>query len=125
MSHADNNAQFTFNSLKQLSQYDGTFRWLQFQEDTLFAAAGTALGTNSTAATLAVIGNALAESICGTAAAYSTGANQQYASNAECMAFLASIPFGQTYQLGMSTLQCRMLHQVMVPFRPTVHCPHM
>jgi len=37
---------------------------------------------------------------------------------------MATLPFGQAYQLGFSTLQYRMVHQNMVPFRPDVHCPH-
>jgi len=82
----------------------------------LLAEAGALLGSNSTAQTVAYLSNKLAQSICYTAETYCTGDNQQYADNAACMAFLLSIPFGQAYQLGMSTLQCRMVHQVGVVF---------
>jgi hypothetical protein len=37
---------------------------------------------------------------------------------------MLSIPFGQPYQLGQNTSNCRNIHQNMVPLRPAVHCPH-
>jgi len=107
-----------------MSQYDVTFRFFQWAEDFLLGTAGQALGLNSTATT-AYLSQALAQSICGTAQTYCTGANQIYNSTSECENFMLSIPLGQTYQFGMSNLQCRMIHQPMVPFRPDVHCAHL
>jgi len=123
-SHKTNLSKATWNSLGQMSQYDATFRYFQYTEEFLLGTAGQALGLNSTA-TIVYLSQALAQSICGTAQTYCTGANQIYNSTSECENFMLSIPFGLTYQLGMNTLQCRMVHQPMVPFRPDVHCPHL
>ncbi len=64
------------------------------------------------------------ESICKIHDEHCTGDNQQYRSFAECFAFLKTIPIGEGYSGGRNTIFCRNIHQVMLPFRPAVHCPH-
>ena len=66
----------------------------------------------------------VAKSVCSIAQEYCTGANQQYDSYEDCETFMMSLPFGKTNGLGLNTAECRMLHQEMVPLRPTVHCDH-
>lgn len=96
----------------------------------------------------------LATSICNTAQSFCNGTNEQYTSQKDCLNFLGKeTRLGEAYELGMSdlnciqtekedefkieevltiflltpgrnTLLCRMVHQNMVPLRPSVHCPH-
>lgn len=67
----------------------------------------------------------LAGSICSIAQSSCNGTNEQYDSEADCMDYLTKgVRFGQTYEMGMNTLLCRMVHQGMVPMRPDVHCSH-
>ena len=116
---------FTFNSNGEISQYDVTIRYLNRAFEYIYGLAQEELQLNSTAAVQAYLTTALAESICGIAQQYCNGSNLQYDSPADCMDFLThDIRFGQSDEFGMNTLLCRMVHQVMVPFRPSVHCPH-
>jgi hypothetical protein len=89
-----------------MSQYDATFRYFQYFEDYLLGVAGQALELNATS-TVSYLSQALAQSICGTAQEFCTGSNQIYNSTTECEEFMLSLPFGQAYQLGLDTLQCR------------------
>ena len=66
----------------------------------------------------------IAKSVCGVAQTYCTGANQQFDSLNDCMAFFQNLTFGTSYQFGQNTAVCRMLHQEMIPYRPDVHCMH-
>ncbi|KAL8919211.1 MAG: hypothetical protein Q9172_005084 [Xanthocarpia lactea] len=115
----------TYNAKGQITQYDATFKHWQWTFEYLIAAAGKKFGTNSTEATVRVLTQTIATSICGTAMQNCNGTNAQYTSREECFNFLTkNIRFGQAYELGRNTLLCRMVHQNMVPFRPDVHCSH-
>lgn len=114
-----------YNAQGQLEEYDATFRWFQYLLDTLVATVTPELGFNSTTQTIEYFTQALAESICVTEVTYCNGTNQQYANYSACYEFLTTqVRFGQAYELGMNTLLCRMIHENMVPYRPSVHCPH-
>ena len=113
-----------WNPAGEITQYDATFRWFSFLLDTLLNRAATAMGLSLTDAMPKLAGT-LTDSVCKIHDQYCTGANQQYASRAECLNFLTTqIPFGKDYQLGRNSLQCRALHKQMVAFRPEVHCHH-
>ena len=115
----------TFNRDREISQYDVTFRWLQWAFDSLAKAQMTAANMTDAAAFQGLVAQKLANSICGIAQGSCNGTNQQYGSKDECMDFLTKqTRFGQTYEMGMNTLLCRMVHQTMVPLRPDVHCSH-
>lgn len=118
--------RMTYNSRGEVSQYDASFRWLQWQFDDLAAHAKKMLNFNTTAEVSKLSTNLLTGSVCQTAQSYCNGTNAQYKSKDECVDFLTNeVPFGSAYQLGMNTLTCRMVHQGMVPLRPEVHCPHL
>lgn len=115
----------TFNEAGQIDQYDATFRYLQWQFDSLMSVGQTELGLNSTSEVETAVGEKLAASICATAQTYCNGTNLQYNSAAACYEYLTQeVRFGQAYEMGMNTLLCRMVHQNMVPYRPDVHCSH-
>ncbi|KAI4176932.1 MAG: hypothetical protein LQ343_000789 [Gyalolechia ehrenbergii] len=115
----------TFNQLGQISQYDATFKHWQWTVDYLLQAAGKKFGTNTKQATVGVLQEAIAKSICQTSMTNCKGTSAQYQSNEACFAYLTKeVRFGEAYELGKNTLLCRMVHQNMVPFRPKVHCPH-
>ena len=64
----------------------------------------------------------LAEEICETAQTYCNGINTQYSNLTSCYEYLTQdVRFGEAYEYGRNTLLCRMVHQNMVPFRPSVH----
>ncbi|KAL8932765.1 MAG: hypothetical protein Q9211_006136 [Gyalolechia sp. 1 TL-2023] len=115
----------TFNQLGEISQYDATFKHWQWTVDYLFQAAGKKFGTDTKNATVGVLQEAIAKSICQTSMAHCKGNSSQYPSSDECFTYLTKeVRFGEAYELGKNTLLCRMVHQNMVPFRPEVHCPH-
>lgn len=64
------------------------------------------------------------ESICLAHEAYCTGDNRQYDSMADCLTFLKTVRIGESFEGGRNTIFCRNIHQVMLPYRPSVHCPH-
>jgi hypothetical protein len=115
----------TFNALGQVSQYDISFRWFDFLQATLVERAMQLFNISSPTELISTISSELATSICDTHDKYCTGSLQQYANHSACMNFLTNdIRFGAAYELGRNTLQCRDLHQFMLPLRPSVHCPH-
>ncbi|KAL9618502.1 MAG: hypothetical protein Q9204_008393 [Flavoplaca sp. TL-2023a] len=115
----------TYNSKGEITQYDATFKYWQWTVDYLIGAAGKKYGTKSPGATVRVLQQLIAKSICGTAMKSCNGTNAQYTSLEECYHFLTRrIRFGKAYELGKNTLLCRMVHQNMVPIRPDVHCSH-
>lgn len=63
-------------------------------------------------------------SICHKAQSYCHGDNKQYESIDECVDYLSNVRFGFGYEGGMNTIWCRSIHQSMVQFNPTMHCPH-
>ncbi|KAL4744822.1 hypothetical protein BDW72DRAFT_199223 [Aspergillus terricola var. indicus] len=115
-----------YNADGKILQYDATFRWFGWLLDTLFEAAGTNLfNTTDPAETQRALGSLLATTICETHEQYCLDDNKQYDSNEECVRFLTEeIRFGAAYELGRNTLLCREVHEHMVQYRPTEHCPH-
>jgi hypothetical protein len=118
-------AFFTFNAQGQVSQYDITFRWFDFLQASLIERGMQLFNFSSLAELISTVTLKIANSICDTHDNYCIGSLQQYANRTECMDFLThKIRFGAAYELGRNTLQCRDLHQFMLPLRPSVHCPH-
>ncbi|KAL2848413.1 hypothetical protein BJY01DRAFT_246425 [Aspergillus pseudoustus] len=115
-----------YNPDGKIAQYDATFRWFGWLLDTILEAAGrTLFNTTDPLATESHLATLLASTICQTHEEYCLGGNQQYASTEECIRFLTSdIRFGKAYELGRNTLLCREVHEHMVRYRPTEHCPH-
>lgn len=115
----------TYNSRGEITQYDASFIWWDWAVATLIEAAAPVLGAKTPEAAEATLTELLAKSICQTSTRYCNGTNTQYASDSACLEYLTKkVRFGQPYELGRNTLLCRMVHQNMVPLRPTVHCPH-
>ncbi|KAK3677781.1 hypothetical protein LTR78_002631 [Recurvomyces mirabilis] len=116
---------FTYDSNKQISQYDVTFRRFDQIVDILVANVAQQIHVNTSAQAVSFLTNALASTICNTEVQYCNGSNQQYSDFQSCFAFLTQdIRFGTAYELGRNTLLCRNIHQYMVPLRPSTHCPH-
>ncbi|KAF1955000.1 hypothetical protein CC80DRAFT_110428 [Byssothecium circinans] len=111
----------TWNAAREITQYDVTFRWFGFLLQTLLASVDP-----DPIRAHAIAKDMLAKSICRTHQSYCAGtADQQYASNEECYHFLTEeIRVGDSFELGMDTLLCRNVHEIMVGFRPGVHCSH-
>lgn len=110
----------SWNSERQITQYDVTFRWFGYLFETLLLS----LDSDPTNATAKAV-NALATSICSTHTRYCNGTNTQYDSPEDCYHFLTQeIRVGQSFELGMNTLMCRSVHEIMVRYRPDVHCSH-
>jgi hypothetical protein len=87
------------------------------------------LNASTPAVALEILTPILANQICTTAKTYcnstNTDAADLYANFDTCYEFLTTeVRWGAEYEFGRNTLMCRMLHQNMVPFRPSVHCPH-
>ncbi|KAL4755605.1 uncharacterized protein BDW70DRAFT_165324 [Aspergillus foveolatus] len=114
-----------WNDQKQIWQYDATFRWFGYLLDTVIASAASNTNNTSPEQAKSFIANILASSLCQTHERHCNGTNQQYSSPAECFNFLTrGVRFGQAYELGSNTLLCRSVHEQMVQYRPSVHCPH-
>lgn len=110
----------TYNEAKEISQYDVVFRWFGNLLQELLRTVDPDPVKAQAAAT-----GILAKSICRTHTNYCSGDNLQYDSEEECNKFLTEdIRFGQSFELGMDTLLCRNVHEVMIKFRPDVHCAH-
>jgi hypothetical protein len=111
----------TWNSAREISQYDVTFRWFGYLLKTLIMSINPEDPTKSQIAAV----NSMATSVCKTHQTYCNGTNIQYASQDECYSFLTQdIRVGQSFELGMNTLLCRNVHEIMVKYRPDVHCSH-
>lgn len=41
-----------------------------------------------------------------------------------CLAFMASIPYGSLDRANSNTVACRSVHMLLTPLRPDYHCPH-
>lgn len=97
----DIDAWNTYNSKGEITQYDATFKYWQWVVDYLIGAAAKKFGTKSPEATVGVLTQTIAKSICGTAMKSCNGTNTQYASSAECLNFLTKqVRFGKAYELG-------------------------
>ncbi|KAF2729311.1 hypothetical protein EJ04DRAFT_447514 [Polyplosphaeria fusca] len=111
----------TWNEQDQITQYDVTFRWFGYLLQTLVASVDK---TNATHAAGLVV-HQVATSICNSHARFCNGTNVQYSSSDECYDFLTTkIRVGQGFELGMDTLMCRSVHEIMLKYRPDVHCSH-
>ena len=56
---------------------------------------------------------------------FCTGANQQFATNAECLDYMSGLPLGNPDSRGIEdSLFCRSTHVEFIPLRPDVHCAH-
>jgi len=53
-----------------------------------------------------------------------TGANKQYASYADCSAFVSSLEFGTPHLNQWNSTTCRWWHSFLTALRPNIHCPH-
>jgi hypothetical protein len=110
----------TWNEKQEITQYDVVFRWFGYLLKTLLG-----LGSGSYQENAAAAVNALATSVCHAHTNYCNGTNTQYESPDACMNFLTKeIRVGESFELGMNTLLCRSVHEVMVKYRPDVHCSH-
>jgi len=111
---------FTYNDAKEISQYDVVFRWFGYLLKELLLSVDSDPTKAQTKAT-----QLLANSICSTHTKYCNGTNSQYDSPNDCYNFLTKeIRFGESFELGMNTLLCRNVHEIMIKFRPDVHCSH-
>ena len=111
----------TWNSAREITQYDVVFKWFGFLLDTLIA---NVPGDTQQVKVTATV-NSIAKSICDSHTSYCNGTNSQYESADACYTFLTQdIRVGQSYELGMNTLMCRNVHEIMLKYRPDVHCPH-
>lgn len=115
-----------YNPDGKIAQYDATFRWFDWLLDTLSEAAGTGLfNTTDPAEIQRQLAGLLASTICQTHDQYCLDENKQYETNEACVDFLTNtVRFGKAYELGRNTLLCREVHEHMVQYRPTEHCPH-
>ncbi|KAB5585544.1 hypothetical protein GE09DRAFT_1277060 [Coniochaeta sp. 2T2.1] len=110
---------------KQVSQFDSTFKWMDFLWDELYAEIGTQIHANSTDQVVAYLADKMAQTVCSTHGTYCTGKLQQYADATSCYNFLTTqVRLGQTYEMGRNTLICRTMHSIMLEYRPETHCPH-
>ncbi|KAI4717910.1 hypothetical protein E4T48_05814 [Aureobasidium sp. EXF-10727] len=115
----------TYNDRGEISQYDGNFRYLEWQLNSTISTIAKSLNLSSAADLTPILHSKLAQSICETAMTFCNGTNLQYASQAACENHLVNeTRFGEGWEWGMDTVSCRMIHQNMVPLRPEVHCPH-
>lgn len=114
------NSWMTWNSAREISQYDVVFKWFGHLFQTLIASVGGSIEEASKE-----IVDKLAKSICNTHTKHCNGSNAQYESRDECYRFITEdIRVGQSFELGRNTLMCRSVHELMVKYRPEVHCSH-
>jgi hypothetical protein len=114
------NTWMTWNSAHEITQYDVVFKWFGNLFQTLIAS----LGGSAEEASEKTVAK-LATSICDTHTKYCNDSNAQYESWGACHRFLTEdIRVGQSFELGMNTLMCRSVHELMVKYRPEVHCSH-
>lgn len=114
------NTWMTWNSAREMTQYDVVFKWFGNLFQTLLSSLG---GTYQEASRKAV--DTIATSICNSHERYCHGSNAQYGSWDDCYRFLTEdVRVGQSFELGMDTLMCRSVHELMVKYRPEVHCSH-
>ena len=114
-----------WNDDGKIVRYDATFRWFDHLIETLFGAMGKKLNTTSEEQIAEHISQVLAQTICKTHEENCHGENQQYESTDQCLDFLLNqTRFGKPFELGRDTLLCREVHELMVKYRPEIHCSH-
>ncbi|ODV85784.1 hypothetical protein CANARDRAFT_22576 [[Candida] arabinofermentans NRRL YB-2248] len=119
------------DGLVKMNEYDAIFRNFAWAYDEVLSVSGAALVSLAANTTYAnYTGDELiklnaVKSICDVATQYCNGTNLQYDSYEDCVTYLSTeVRLGEGWEGGMDTIFCRNLHQAMVPYRPTVHCPH-
>ncbi|KAH8800662.1 hypothetical protein F5884DRAFT_757514 [Xylogone sp. PMI_703] len=117
-------AFFTWDENGKVSQYDATLRRFGEYLDMLFEAATPLLNATTPTETTEKLDELITTGVCATATQYCVGPNQQYTSEQDCQAFMKTVRFGTSYELGKNTVLCRLVHEKMVPQDPDVHCPH-
>jgi hypothetical protein len=65
-----------------------------------------------------------AQFICQAVQARCTGANQQYASFADCFTYYSSVNYGNLERADQRDLGCISIHSTLTQSRPQIHCPH-
>ncbi|KAL0571008.1 hypothetical protein V5O48_010955 [Marasmius crinis-equi] len=65
-----------------------------------------------------------ATALCPTIQQNCQGSNQQFANQLDCIAQLTFKPFGTFDEVWGDNLVCRIIHLLLTPVRPEVHCPH-
>ncbi|KAJ4345083.1 hypothetical protein N0V95_005930 [Ascochyta clinopodiicola] len=114
------NTWMTWNSAREITQYDVVFKWF----GNLFQTLILSLGGSAEEASKKTV-DKIATSICNSHMRYCNGTNAQYESWKKCYGLLTEeIRVGQSFELGMNTLMCRSVHELMVKYRPEVHCSH-
>jgi hypothetical protein len=114
------NTWMTWNSAGEMTQYDVVFKWF----GSLFQTLILSLGGSPAEATAKTV-DKIAKSICNSHSNYCGGSNQQYDSWNDCYHFMTKeIRVGQSFELGGNTLMCRSVHELMVRYRPQLHCDH-
>lgn len=114
------NTWMTWNSARQMTQYDVVFKWF----GNLFQTLVSSMGGRPEEASRQVV-EKMATSICNSHSEYCHGPNKQYKTWEGCYRFLTEeTRMGQSFELGMDTLMCRSVHERMVRSRPWLHCPH-
>ncbi|TVY83101.1 hypothetical protein LSUE1_G005917, partial [Lachnellula suecica] len=115
----------TWNAKGEITQYNASFKYWQWMVDTVIGASMPLLNATTPAEAVQILTSKVAASICNTAQTFCNGENTQYDSMASCYQYLTQeTRFGASYEVGRDTLLCRIVHQNMVPFRPSVHCNH-
>eukprot|EP00775_Hariotina_reticulata_P007384 gene7384-7593_t len=111
---------FVFNKQGKVCSYDWTIRRLGFLTETNQEKIAGVLGL-----TLDQFHVLSMETACTTAQTYCTGNLTQFTTKAECVGFLRDeLPYGSWDLADQNNAVCRILHSILVPVRPHVHCAH-
>ncbi|CCH43002.1 putative secreted protein [Wickerhamomyces ciferrii] len=123
------NIWIKLNEKKEIAQYDLSFlRWERLYEMIKLGGYRQISG-NDSATTIPEEGekqlqHLLVESICGVHEKYCQKDYPQYDSKDACVEYLTNTRFGLSWEGGRDTIFCRSVHQNMIEYRPSVHCPH-
>lgn len=118
---------FAFNAQEEIIAYDTSFRWFTWLFDDILRGLKIHEPDVTHADSLvSAFKSILVRQICDTATEYCSEPHTiQYESHSQCVDFLnQQVRLGSSYEFGMDTILCRSLHQLMLPLRPLVHCPH-
>ncbi|KAJ7073466.1 hypothetical protein B0H15DRAFT_1027447 [Mycena belliarum] len=120
---------FVIDDEGRATQYDGTL----YRSSALFATIWPKLakhlipelGLPVDTPDTVVLKTRAARDICSQHELHCLGADQQYESTTACLDFVMNkMPLGEVWQGGQNTAWCRYIHTPMLPYRPSVHCPH-
>jgi len=125
---------FQMDNTGRIHSYDGSISelgaavdpssWLKraafFRDHAIIADLAVEIASN-----LKLLTNSVITQICNTEAAMCLGPNDQYATVSSCTSFMNSIRYGSWDDMTQhNTVTCRLLHLLLVPLRPEVHCFH-